>query len=94
MPLVKATFQQALEQGFKDLMQKQADRATADGEEPKSPADIIAIVAADMAKVVADATDDYIKSGDITVGPSEVGVVSAQPGSSATVSSLKPAKIT
>jgi len=46
-----------------------------------------------MANIIADAVDKYIKSGDITVGATNIAVVSAAPGSPGVVSGLKPAKI-
>jgi hypothetical protein len=61
--------------------------------ESDNPKDIIKAAAESMAKVISDAVEAYVKSGDIVVGPSNITVaVSTAPGAGV-VAPLKPAKI-
>lgn len=90
--LIKQKLQSALNAGLKDLYEKQAAKATS-GDENEDPNVVIAQIANDMAKIFADAIDDYIKSGDVIVGPSNIAVTCAAPGSPGVVAPINPAKI-
>lgn len=92
MALVKSTLKKTIYDGLYKIFTDQSKMAT-DGDEQEDPDVTIKRVANEMATVISDAVDTFVKSGDIIVGPTEVGVVSAAPGSAAAVSSLKPAKM-
>lgn len=92
MALVKATLTNNIYNGLYEIFRKQAEKATS-GDENENPEDVIKQTASNMAKVISDAVDAYIKSGDVIVGPSNISVISAAPGSPSAVSPLKPAKI-
>lgn len=92
MALVKQTLQQNIYNGFYKLLISQSNKAT-DGDENENPEDVIRQMSNDMAKVIADAVDAYIKSGDITVGPANVQVTSSAPGTPAVVAPLTPCKM-
>lgn len=92
MPLVKAQLQKKIADGFQKILTAQSNKATS-GEESENPEDVIKQMSADMATVISDAVDAYIKSGDIIVGPSNVSVTSAAPGSPSVVAPLQPAKM-
>lgn len=92
MALVKAVLQQSLFSGLQKIFLNQAAKATS-GDEQEDPKDVIKQVANDMADVIANAVDAYVKSGDIVVGPSNVQVTSTAPGTPATVAPLQPAKM-
>ena len=94
MALIKDTLKSSIEQGFIKLWNAQSDKATQDGAESQDPKDVIKQMASDMADVIADAVDAYIKSGDIIVGPNNVGVTCASPGSPGVVAPIQPAKMT
>lgn len=93
MALIKETLNKSIYSGLYTIFSRQAAKA-ASGSESEDPEDVIKQVAADMAKVISDSVDAYIKSGDVTVGPLNVQVTSTAPGSIAVVAPLKPAKIT
>ncbi len=92
MALVKETLTNNICNGLYEIFKKQSDKATS-GDENENPEAVIKQTASDMAKVISDAVDAYIKSGDVIVGPLNISVISAAPGSPSAVSSLKPAKI-
>lgn len=92
MALVKATLKQAIYNGFYKIFTDQSKKATS-GDEQEDPDVTIKRIADEMATVVSDAVDTFVKSGDITVGPSEVQVTSTAPGTPATVAPLAPAKM-
>ena len=92
MALIKANLQARIYNGLYDIMLKQSNKAT-NGDENENPEDVIKQIANDMASVITDAVDAYIKDGDIIVGPNNVSVVSSAPGSPSVVSPLQPAKM-
>lgn len=92
MALVKSTLQRSIYDGFYRIFTKQAEKAT-EGNEQENPNDVIKQIATDMATVVSDAVDAYVKSGDITVGPTNIQVTSTAPGTPSTVAPLQPAKM-
>lgn len=92
MALVKATLKQAIYNGFYNIFTDQSKKSTS-GDEQEDPDVIIKRIANEMAVVVSDAVDTYIKSGDVIVGPTEIQVISTSPGTPSTVTPLNPAKI-
>ena len=92
MALIKTSLQNQLYDGLYKIMEAQSDKATS-GDENEDPKDVINQIAKDMASVIADAVDAYLKSGDIVVGPSNLSVTSSAPGSPSLVTPLQPAKI-
>lgn len=90
MALVKETLRQSIYNGLYDIFTNQSNKATY-GDETENPDDVIKKVAADMATVISDAVDEYIKSGDILVDSSHIVVTS--PMGACTVTPITPAKI-
>ena len=90
MALVKETLKQELYSGLYKIFINQSNKATS-GDENEKPEDVIKRVATDMAKVISDAVDKYIKSGDISVGPTNITVTS--PTGACGVTPATPAKI-
>lgn len=91
MTLVKDTLQLSIYSGLYQIFKKQADKA-ANGDEDEDPQVVINQIANDIAATIADAVDNYIKSGDVIVGPSNITVTS--PVGACTVIPATPAKIT
>lgn len=92
MALVKEVLEQNLYNGLYRIFVNQSNKATS-GDENESPEAVIRQVATDMASVISDAVDAYIKTGDIFVGPTNIIVTSTMPGTPATVAPLQPAKM-
>lgn len=92
MTLVKSTLQKNIYDGLYRIFINQSKKASS-GDENEKPEDVIKQVANDIATVVSDAVDSFVKSGDISVGPTNVQVTSTSPGSPATVTPLQPAKM-
>lgn len=92
MALNKGTLQNAIASGFKSIFLAQSNKAIS-GDESEKPEDVIEQVTKDMARVVADAVESYVKSGDVTVDATIIQVISASPGGTAAVNPLKPAKM-
>lgn len=90
MALVKNTLKQELYSGLFEIFINQSNKATS-GDENENPESIIKQVATDMAMVISDAVDKYVKSGDILVGPTNIAVTS--PTGVCTVTTSSPAKI-
>lgn len=93
MALNKNTLQQAIYDGFYRIFTNQAAKATS-GDESEDPDTVIKNIATEMATVVSDAVETFVKSGDVSVGPANIQVTSASPGSPASVAPLQPAKMT
>lgn len=93
MALVKSTLQKTIYDGFYKILTAQAAKATS-GDEQENPEDVIKQVANDMATVVADAVDTFVKSGDVIVSSTNIQVISSSPGSPAGVVPLQPSKMT
>ena len=89
MALVKTTLQAQLYKGLLDVFTNRLN----DTDESGDPQQIIKQVANDIATCVADSVDSYLKSGDITVGPSNISVTCAAPGSPGAVVPLAPSKM-
>lgn len=92
MALVKSALKTEIYDGLYKIFINQSNKA-ASGDENEKPEDVIKQVATDMAAVISDAVDKYIKSGDIIVGSTNVQVTSTAPGTPATVAPLQPAKM-
>lgn len=92
MALIKDTLQQSLYNGLYAIFVRQSKKATS-GDEDEKPEVVIRQISQDMATVISNAVDAYIRSGDILVGPTNVQVMSTAPGTPATVAPLQPAKI-
>lgn len=92
MALIKSTLQQSLFSGLQKILLDQASKATS-GDEQEDPKSVVKQVSYDVANVIADAIDAYVKSGDIIVGATNVQVTSTTPGTPATVAPLRPAKM-
>lgn len=90
MALVKSTLKSSLYNGLLKIYRDQANKATS-GDEDENPEDVIKQISNDMADVIANSVDSYIKSGDITIGPSNITVTS--PVGSCVVTPASPAKI-
>lgn len=90
MALVKETLKQEIYNGLYKIFINQSNKATS-GDESEKPEDVIKQVATDMAKVISDAVDTYVKSGDITVGPTNITVTS--PTGACVVTPTSPAKM-
>lgn len=59
--------QSAIELKLTKLWQDQSAKATADGEESKDPNEIIAQMAKDMSKIIADEVEAYVAKGQIII---------------------------
>lgn len=92
MALNKSIFKKEVYDGFYKIFTNQAKKATS-GDEQEDPDVVIKQIANDMAEVVTDAVDTYVKSGDIAVGPTNFTVISSAPGSAAAVTPTTPAKM-
>lgn len=92
MPLVKTVLETSILEGLKKVMDERSDNAES-GKESQDPKEVTAQVAKDMAKVLSDAIDAYIKSGDIFITGTNVMVVCSSLGSPAAVSPLIPIHI-
>lgn len=90
MALVKATLKQEIYDGLYKIFINQSNKATS-GDENEKPEDAIKQVATDMAAVISDAVDNYVKSGDVPVGPTNIVVTS--PTGACTVTAATPAKM-
>ena len=90
MALVKEVLKNSLFSGLKTIYEKQSDKATS-GKETEDPKAVISQIANDMADVIADAVDAYIKSGDITVSSSNISVTA--PNGACVVAPIAPAKM-
>lgn len=89
MALVKTTLQNQLYRGLLDVFTNRLN----DTDENGDPQQIIEKIANDIATCVADSVDSYLKSGDITVGPSNISVTCTTSGSPGIVVPLVPAKM-
>lgn len=89
MALVKTTLQAQLYKGLLDVFTNRLNDTNENGD----PQQIIRQVADDIATCVADSVDAYLKTGDIIVGPANIGVICGPPGSPGVVSPITPAKM-
>ena len=89
--LDKTTLNTTLMDKFKELFLSRASKAQ-DGDEDEDPKSVCEQLAKEMAKVISDAVDVYVKGGEITIGPTNIAVTS--PTGACTVTPGTPAKIT
>lgn len=92
MALVKTTLKKTIYDGFYKIFTAQSSKAES-GDEQEDPDVTIKRIADEMATVVSDAVDSFVKSGDISVGPTNFTVTSSTPGTPAAVISTNPAKM-
>lgn len=90
--LDKNSLQQSLSSGIKAVFLAQSNKA-ATGIETEDPLVTIQRVSNDLATVIANSVDAYVKKGDIYVDLPHVQVISTAPGTPAVVSKLRPTKI-
>lgn len=90
MALIKTTLKQEIFNGLYRIFINQSNKATS-GDENESPENVIKQIATDMATVISDAVDKYVKSGDIVVGPTNIAVTSST--GACVVTSASPAKM-
>lgn len=88
--MVKTTLEKNIYNGLYKIFIAQSNKAVS-GDENEKPEDVIKQVATDMATVISDAVDAYIKSGDISIGPTNITVTS--PTGVCTVTPVSPAKM-
>lgn len=91
MPLVTDVLKTEIENGFKEIFKAQSAKATQKGAEQEDPNEVINNMCDKMAKVVANAVEAYVKSGDIYIKPDNVTVTS--PVGPCVVAPAAPAKI-
>jgi len=91
MPLVTETLKSEIEEGFKAIFKAQSAKATQDGAEQEDPNKVIDDMCDKMSKVVANAVEKYVKSGDIYIKPDNVTVTS--PVGPCVVAPAAPAKM-
>jgi len=90
--LDKTSLQQSLSSGIKAVFLAQSNKATT-GAETEDPIVTIQKVSNDLATVIANSVDAYVKKGDIYVDAPNVQVISTAPGTPAVVTRLRPTKI-
>lgn len=90
MALIKTTLKQEIFDGLYRIFINQSNKAIS-GDENESPENVIKQIATDMATVISDAVDKYVKSGDIVVGPTNIAVTS--PMGACIVTPASPAKM-
>ena len=87
MALVKYKFQRDLKGKFLKIFQDQI----ASMQEADDPQSIIDTLAENMSKAVTDSVHDYLKTADVTIGPTNIEVLI--PTGKSVVVPLKPAKL-
>ena len=90
--LNKRFLEETIKNGFYKIFTEQSVKAES-GDEQENPDAVIRHISAEMAKVVSAAVDEYVRTGDVYVGPTNVQVTSTTPGTPAAVAPLLPAKI-
>lgn len=90
MALSKTVLQKQLFEGMQKIYLKQSEKATS-GSESEDPKDVIRQISYDIADVIADAVDSYVKSGDIMI--SNTNIMVSSPSGACSVTPLNPAKI-
>lgn len=91
MPLVTDVLKSDIENGFKEIFKAQSAKATQGGAEQEDPNEVINNMCDKMAKVVANAIEKYVKSGDIYVKAENITVTA--PSGPCVVAPVAPAKI-
>lgn len=82
----------SLKVGLQTIMTERSNAASTMSDDT-DPSEIIESVANDMASVIADAVDAYLRSGDIYVGPTNVQVTAPTSGGPCTVAPMQAAKV-
>lgn len=82
----------SLKVGLQTIMTERSNAASTMSDDT-DPNEIIESVANDMASVIADAVDAYLRSGDIYVGPTNVQVTAPTSGGPCTVAPMQAAKV-
>lgn len=82
----------SLKVGLQTIMTERSNAASTMSDDA-DPNEIIESVANDMASVIADAVDAYLRSGDIYVGPTNVQVTAPTSGGPCTVAPMQAAKV-
>ena len=90
MALVKQVLENEIYQGLLDIYLNRSSKGI-NGDEQEDPTSVCRKLAGDVSKVLADAVDSYIKSGDIYVSGANITVVS--PMGPCTVTPNTPAKV-
>ena len=80
----------SLKVGLQTIMTERSNAASTMSDDT-DPNEIIESVANDMASVIANAVDAYLRSGDIIVGPTNIAAVAGE--IPCTISPLEPAKM-
>ena len=91
MALEKELLKSSIENGFSAIFRRQSAKATTEGAEGENPNDVIANICKEMADVVANAVESYVKGGDIYVGEQNISVESSD--GPCLVTPVSPAKI-
>lgn len=82
----------SLKVGLQTIMTERSNAASTMSDDT-DPNEIIESVANDMASVIANAVDAYLRSGDIYVGPTNVQVTAPTSGGPCTVAPMQAAKV-
>ena len=82
----------SLKVGLQTIMTERSNAASTMSDDT-DPSQSIESVANDMASVIADAVDAYLRSGDIYVGPTNVQVTAPTSGGPCTVAPMQAAKV-
>ena len=82
----------SLKVGLQTIMTERSNAASTMSDDT-DPSESIESVANDMASVIADAVDAYLRSGDIYVGPTNVQVTAPTSGGPCTVAPMQAAKV-
>ena len=92
MALNLETLKTSLKTGLKTMMVNRSNAASSMSDYT-DPNEVIESVATDMANVIANAVDAYLRSGDIYVGPTNVQVTAPTSGGPCTVAPMQAAKV-
>lgn len=92
MALNLETLKTSLKTGLKTMMVNRSNAASTMSDDT-DPNEVIESVATDIANVIANAVDAYLRSGDIYVGPTNVQVTAPTSGGPCTVAPMQAAKV-
>lgn len=92
MALNLETLKTSLKTGLKTMMVNRSNAASTMSDDT-DPNEVIENVATDMANVIANAVDAYLRSGDIYVGPTNVQITAPTSGGPCTVVPMQGAKM-
>lgn len=88
--LNKEGLQKDIQKGLKKVYLEQAKLAT-EGDEKESPEDALERITHQMAEVISDAVDRYVRTGDIIIDSTIIGVTTSS--GPAQVTPLTPANL-